>query len=230
MLQSTAVPGVPLLQASGKSASGKPVAASLMHTMAPVTVDNWISCHARSADTCGLREFHPCSALPSPTRATSTLGGSCPRTAHLMATLALRLARSCCSRGSSPSRTFSKMGQPHLLRHKGKPPSQPAGGPMASPMRPSGFSCPRAHEPDVRDTLPTATGLLPFIVHEAHCQQAKQKDKLAWKRAHDAHQAAPWGLTGYFLDPDLFQMLAHSARPYTSQAGGRRDASPSICS
>ena len=70
----------------------------------------------------------------------------------------------------------------------------------------------RTHEPDVRDPLPTATGLFPFIVHEAHCLQAKQKDKHAWKTAHDANQTAPWGLTGYFLDPDLFQMLAHSAR------------------
>ena len=67
-------------------------------------------------------------------------------------------------------------------------------------------------EPDVRDLLPTATGLLPFIVHEAHCQQAKQKDKHAWKTAHDSNQAAPWGLTGYFLDPDLFQMLAASTQ------------------
>ena len=25
-------------------------------------------------------------------------------------------------------------------------------------------------------------------------------------------QAAPWGLTGYFLDPELFRLLAHSAR------------------
>ena len=49
-------------------------------------------------------------------------------------------------------------------------------------------------------------------MHEAHGQQAKQKDKHAWKTAHDANQAAPWGLTGYFLGPDLFQMLAHSAR------------------
>ena len=46
------------------------------------------------------------------------------------------------------------------------------------------------HEPDVRDSLPTATGLFPFIVHEAHCLQAKQKDKHAWKTAHDANQAA----------------------------------------
>ena len=58
LLQSTAVPGVPLLQASGRSASSKPVAASLMHTMARVTTENWISCHARSADTCSLREFY----------------------------------------------------------------------------------------------------------------------------------------------------------------------------
>ena len=56
--QSTAVPGAPLLQASGKSASGKPAAASLMHTMARLTSENWLSCHARSADVCGLREFY----------------------------------------------------------------------------------------------------------------------------------------------------------------------------
>ena len=68
------------------------------------------------------------------------------------------------------------------------------------------------HEPDVRDIPPGTTGLPPFIVHEAHCQQAKQKDKQAWKKSHDAYQAAPFALTRYFLDPDLFQMLAHSAR------------------
>ena len=43
-------------------------------------------------------------------------------------------------------------------------------------------------------------------------KQAKQKDRRLWKDAHDAHQAAPWGLTGYFLDPDLFQLLVHSSR------------------
>ena len=67
--------------------------------------------------------------------------------------------------------------------------------------------------PDVRDPPAGAAGLLPFIVDEAHCQQAKQKDRRLWKDAHDAHQAAPWGLTGYFLDPGLFRLLAHSARP-----------------
>ena len=59
LLQSTAVPGVPLLQASGKSASGKPAAASLMHTMARLTSENWLSCHARSADVCGLQRVLP---------------------------------------------------------------------------------------------------------------------------------------------------------------------------
>ena len=49
LLQSTAVPGVPLLQTSGRSASGKP-AASLMHTMARLTGHQyWITSHARSA-------------------------------------------------------------------------------------------------------------------------------------------------------------------------------------
>ena len=124
---------------------------------------------------------------------------------------------------------------------------------MASPIRPNGFSClkalglsqnvlmllcqrsvPLSHAAGRQrplgsravDILLTATGLLPFIVHEAHCQQAKQKDRHAWKTAHDANQATPWGLTGYFLDPDLFQMLAHSARLQLSSSstfrpGGR---------
>ena len=58
LLQSTAVPGVPLVQASGKSASGKPAAASLMHTMARLPPESALACHARSADVCGLREFY----------------------------------------------------------------------------------------------------------------------------------------------------------------------------
>ena len=58
LLQSTAVPA-PLLQASGKSASGKPVAASLMHTMARLIGHQYgVTCHARSADTCSLREYY----------------------------------------------------------------------------------------------------------------------------------------------------------------------------
>ena len=40
----------------------------------------------------------------------------------------------------------------------------------------------------------------------------RTEDKHAWKTAHDADQAAPWGLATVLLGPDLFQMLAHSAR------------------
>ena len=29
-----------------------------MHTMARLTSENWLACHARSADVCGLREFY----------------------------------------------------------------------------------------------------------------------------------------------------------------------------
>ena len=49
---------------------------------------------------------------------------------------------------------------------------------------------PRA--PDVCDHSPGAAGLLPFIICEAHYQQAKQKERQAWKSAHDAYQAALW--------------------------------------
>ena len=58
LFQSTAAPAMPLLHASGRSASGKPATTSLMHTMARVSSENWISCHVRSADICGLREFY----------------------------------------------------------------------------------------------------------------------------------------------------------------------------
>ena len=87
-------------------------------------------------------------------------------------------------------------------------------------------------EPDARDHPADAVGLLPFIVHEAHCQQAKQKDRRLWKDAHDAYQAAPWGLTGYFLDPELFRLLAHNNflhSPCTPLGGDRPAASPSTC-
>ena len=46
----------------------------------------------------------------------------------------------------------------------------------------------------------------------------------------------PWGLTGYFLDLELFRLLAHSARlqlplqPLRIRLGGDRlGASPSTC-
>ena len=91
LLQSTAVPGVPLLQASGRSASGKPVAASLMHhgrgyigqlDLLPYKVSR----HLWPARV-------PSSfALPSQTCATSTLGVTRLRIVRRMATLALRLA------------------------------------------------------------------------------------------------------------------------------------------
>ena len=65
LLQSTAVLGVPLLH-SRKGDSGRPAAATLQHTMAQITGDqNWVTCHARSADTCGLREFTSSLSRPS---------------------------------------------------------------------------------------------------------------------------------------------------------------------
>ena len=64
---------------------------------------------------------------------------------------------------------------------------------------------------DTRDLAATAPGLLPFVVHEAKCTQPRQQDAGTWRRANDAHLAAPWALIGYFLDPVLFEMLAKSA-------------------
>ena len=66
------------------------------------------------------------------------------------------------------------------------------------------------HDADVRDAPPDKPGLLPFIVHKAHCQQSRNKDTTAWRAANDYHQSSPFALTGYFLDPDLFALLAQS--------------------
>ena len=57
LLQSTAVPGVPLLQSA---ASGRPTAATYMHTIATLAQgqdQTVLSCSARSAEVCGLRVY-----------------------------------------------------------------------------------------------------------------------------------------------------------------------------
>ena len=110
LLQSTAVPGVRLVQTSGKSASGKPAAASLMHTMACLTPESSLACHARSADVCGLREFHIifCPVISNlchfhPRRKP-------PENSKAKATPALHLAPFCSSKARSSFRTLSLTG------------------------------------------------------------------------------------------------------------------------
>ena len=56
---STATPGTPLIQASGKTAGKKAGPARIMHTMASInSSEHSLQCFARSADVCGLRHFH----------------------------------------------------------------------------------------------------------------------------------------------------------------------------
>ena len=246
LLQSTAVPGVPLVQASGKSASGRPTAASLMHTMACLPADSSIACHARSADVCGLRQFyvlfqpaisnlghfHPQRPPPANSKpdgntrfAPGTLllfegtlnfphleldGPIPPIRQHEGVTIAAE--RSCHGFTYATELIPLPVG-PWPVTHREA--VEPA-------LRVIDTTLPGSHalldqggwtpDPDVADHRTSTVGLLPFIVHEAHCQQAKQKDRRLWKEAHDANQAAPWGLTGYFLDPELFRMLAQSSR------------------
>ena len=92
-------------------------------------------------------------------------------------------------------------------------------------------------ETDTGDLAATAPGLLPFVVNEAKCAQAKQRDPAARKRANEACIAAPWGLIGYFLDPVLFEMLARTARtlsacgalPRTSVEGSHHAQLHGLC-
>ena len=72
-------------------------------------------------------------ALPSPIYATSTLGGSRPRTVCRMATLVLCLALLCFLKGSLPSPISSLTSRHHRLQRKGKPPLPPAEALMAHP-------------------------------------------------------------------------------------------------
>ena len=58
LLRSTATPGTPLLQASGKTAGSKAGPARIMHTMASITpCEHTVWCSALSAEVCGLRHF-----------------------------------------------------------------------------------------------------------------------------------------------------------------------------
>ena len=68
------------------------------------------------------------------------------------------------------------------------------------------------HKPDHRDLMPDTVGLLPFIVHKSHCNPATAKDSTLWRRQQEENQASPKGFTGYFLDPDLFQLIARGSR------------------
>ena len=68
------------------------------------------------------------------------------------------------------------------------------------------------HKPDHRDPLPDTVGLIPLIVHKSHYYPATSKDPNTWRRQQDENQSSPKGLTGYLLDPDLFQLVARGFR------------------
>ena len=62
-------------------------------------------------------------------------------------------------------------------------PAQPTQGPTLRAIDPEKAGAPAlldqghcAHEGDVRDPPHGEPGLLPFVVHKAHCQQARQRD------------------------------------------------------
>ena len=58
LLRSTATPGAPLLEASGKTSGKRAGPARIMHTMAKVNPhEHSLVCFALSADVCGLRHF-----------------------------------------------------------------------------------------------------------------------------------------------------------------------------
>ena len=64
---------------------------------------------------------------------------------------------------------------------------------------------------DHRD-LPDTVGLIPLIVHKSHCHPATSKDTNTWRRQQNENQSSPKSLTGYLLDPDLFQLIARGSR------------------
>ena len=68
------------------------------------------------------------------------------------------------------------------------------------------------HKPDHRDPLPDTVGLIPLIVHKSHCHPATSKDTNTWRRQQNENQSSPKSLTGYLLDPDLFQLIARGSR------------------
>ena len=176
--------------------------------MAPVTQgedQTFLTCTARSAEVCGLREFY--------VRLQPPVGnlGHFPRrvAAPLTPTRAFRLAPFFSSRALSPSRTMTppwskcwgSMASPSQLSPapllEGLWPLHVAQGPTLRAIDPKkpGFQAlidqgQWSHDADVRDAQDQLS-LLPFIVPKAHCQQARNKDPRAWRTANDHHQSSP---------------------------------------
>ena len=46
----------------------------------------------------------------------------------------------------------------------------------------------------------------------AHAFSLTAKDRALWHRQQEANQSSPKGFTGYFLNPDLFQLIARGSR------------------
>ena len=99
-----------------KHLEDRPLASQLLP--ASCTAENWISCHARSADSCDLREFHLI-FHPAITNLCHFHPRRRPPENSVPATLALRLALSCYLKGSSSSHISSQMARHHQLQHKG---------------------------------------------------------------------------------------------------------------
>ena len=173
LLQSTAVPGVRLLQASGPASQLLPHAhhgprhngqLDLRHLWPARVLPPLPPCHHQplplSPSSIAAREQRT-------QRQHSLCSWHAPavgREAHLTAPPARRVNPTCyVTRGSH----HSGLQEPHGFTH--------ATERILLPKR-AWDQGRRTHGPDVRDILPATTGLLPFIVHEAHCQQAKQKD------------------------------------------------------
>ena len=250
LLHSTSMPGTSILSplvGEQRGTRTRPHRITIMHTMASRVRNSTLSCTARSAEACGLREFHieikpaikhlghfhPDTSAPAGSRPH-------PNTRFLRGTLLLFSASIHTPRSISPEELyqlaphekahvratkkrggFSLSTEQFDLTHGPWPIGHPADAPR--PVLP-GFD-PSAremaillnegqwiHRPDARDLLPESVGLIPFIVHKSHCQPATAKDRTLWRRQLEANQSSPKGFTGYFLDPDLFQLIARGSR------------------
>ena len=211
--------------------------------MAPRVHHSTLHCNAKSAEACGLREFHieikppikhlghfhpdtsaPVGSRPDPNtrfpRSTLLLLSasirspqpSSPQELHQLAPYDKAQVRARLKQGgfSLSTEQYDLVPGPWPIIHPANAPGHvlrefdPTDHKMAVLLNEGQW----IHKPDHRDPLPDTVGLIPLIVHKSHYYPATSKDPNTWRRQQDENQSSPKGLTGYLLDPDLFQLIA----------------------
>ena len=197
----------------------RPQHITIMHTMASRVRHSTLYCSARSAEACGLREFYIDIKPPI-----KHLGHFHPDTScwHRFprGTLLLLSASIHSPQPSSPQELYqlapydkaqvrARLKQGGFSLSTEQYDLMPGPWPISHPADAPGHvlsdcSQTRSPRPPPRHRWS----------HSPYCTQIPptSKDATTWRRQQEENQSSPKGLTGYLLDPDLFQLIARGSR------------------